>query len=231
VRLFVDLLRESDSVSARENILARIRAAQRKPASGDAREVQAVHTRLDTRALSPRPRTPGDAAAEFRARALALASTLAHVDGLHDVPGAVLEYLRGSGLPLNAVCWPELAQLDWTSVGLQLEARPARDGDLVGITGAFCAVAETGSLMMVSGANTPGSVSLLPETHIAVVRADRIVPHMEEAWRLLRAESGGMPRAVNFISGPSRTADIEQTVTLGAHGPYRVHIIVISRAG
>jgi L-lactate dehydrogenase complex protein LldG len=50
---------------------------------------------------------------------------------------------------------------------------------------------------------------------------------MEEAWQLMRSELGGPPRAVNFISGPSRTADIEQTVTLGAHGPYRVHVIIV----
>ncbi|MNC91984.1 Lactate utilization protein C [compost metagenome] len=50
---------------------------------------------------------------------------------------------------------------------------------------------------------------------------------MEEAWQLARAELGQLPRAASFISGPSRTADIEQTVTLGAHGPYRVHIICV----
>jgi L-lactate dehydrogenase complex protein LldG len=81
-------------------------------------------------------------------------------------------------------------------------------------------------------------VSLLPGTHVAIVSASRIVRGMEEAWQLMREElkqaaSGGaetavaMPRAVSFISGPSRTADIEQTVTLGAHGPYRVHVVLV----
>jgi L-lactate dehydrogenase complex protein LldG len=71
-------------------------------------------------------------------------------------------------------------------------------------------------------------VSLLPETHIAIVNVNRIVRGMEDAWALLRAEHGSaMPRAVNFISGPSRTADIEQTLVLGAHGPYRVHIVLL----
>ena len=69
--------------------------------------------------------------------------------------------------------------------------------------------------------------SLLPETHIAVVSRSRIVAGKEDAWDLLRRDIGSMPRAVNFISGPSRTADIEQTVTLGAHGPYRVHVLLI----
>ena len=50
---------------------------------------------------------------------------------------------------------------------------------------------------------------------------------MEQAWDMARAEFGQMPRAVNFISGPSRTGDIEQTIVLGAHGPYRVHVIIV----
>jgi L-lactate dehydrogenase complex protein LldG len=98
---------------------------------------------------------------------------------------------------------------------------------MVGITGACCAIAETGTLVTLSGADTPPSVSLLPETHIAVLHANRIVRSMEDAWQLVRDAQGTLPRAVNFISGPSRTADIEQTVTLGAHGPYRVHIIIV----
>ena len=55
----------------------------------------------------------------------------------------------------------------------------------------------------------------------------RIVATMEEAFALLRAEHGKLPRAVNFISGPSRTGDIEQTIVLGAHGPCRVHLILV----
>lgn len=109
-----------------------------------------------------------------------------------------------------------------------MEARAAGGEDLVGITGVFCAVAETGTLVVLSGADTPASASLLPETHIAIVPASRIVPGMEEAFERVRAECGELPRAVNFISGPSRTGDIEQTLVLGAHGPYRVHIVVVS---
>jgi L-lactate dehydrogenase complex protein LldG len=108
----------------------------------------------------------------------------------------------------------------------RLRAPPAGD-DLVGLTGVFCAVAETGSLVVLSGPDTPAANSLLPETHIALVPASRIVAGMEEAWRLLREECGELPRAVNFISGPSRTGDIEQTLVLGAHGPYRVHIVLV----
>jgi L-lactate dehydrogenase complex protein LldG len=94
------------------------------------------------------------------------------------------------------------------------------------VTGAFCAIAETGTLMMLSGADTPATTSLLPETHVAVIEPRRIVATMEDAWDLMRKEHRQLPRAVNFVSGPSRTADIEQTVTLGAHGPYRVLLIL-----
>jgi L-lactate dehydrogenase complex protein LldG len=153
---------------------------------------------------------------------------MAEIAHRNDVPRAVSEYLRATGLPLNAACWPEFADLDWAAVGVKVEFRAARDNDLVGITGAVCGIAETGTLMLASGSDTPASVSLLPETHIAVLPAARIVPHMEEAWELLRQTRNDIPRAVNLVSGPSRTADIEQTVTLGAHGPYRVHIIVIA---
>ncbi|MGH7887874.1 MAG: LutC/YkgG family protein, partial [Candidatus Binatia bacterium] len=120
-------------------------------------------------------------------------------------------------------------QLDWTAQGMNVAARPAKGSDLVGITGAFCAIAETGTLVLLSGEDTPPATSLLPETHIAVVRITRIVKGMEEAWVLLRSERSTMPRAVNFISGPSRTADIEQTIVLGAHGPYRMHIVLVQR--
>ena len=97
-----------------------------------------------------------------------------------------------------------------------------------GITGSFCAIAETGTLMLCSAPDSPATVSLLPETHIAIVDARRIVPGMEEAWQLARERFGDLPRSVNFISGPSRTGDIEQTIVLGAHGPYRVHLILVS---
>jgi L-lactate dehydrogenase complex protein LldG len=95
------------------------------------------------------------------------------------------------------------------------------------VTGAFCAIAETGTLMLLSGRETGARTSLLPETHIAIVDAARIVKGMEEGWALLRSEHQKIPRAVNFVSGPSRTADIEQTIVIGAHGPYRVHIVVV----
>jgi L-lactate dehydrogenase complex protein LldG len=82
-------------------------------------------------------------------------------------------------------------------------------------------------LLLLVGAATPKSTALLPETHIAVARRSRMVATMEESFALLRREVGEVPRATWFVSGPSRTADIEQTMVIGAHGPYRVHVILI----
>jgi len=214
-------------MSARENILARIRARQGRTAAAAAAERDAVRSRIAAHPSNARPRMDWEPVARFRERALGLASTVDDVATLEAVPAAVARYLAAHSLPLAAVCWPEFAGLDWRGAGLAVESRAARDADPVGITGVFCAIAETGTLVTVTGRDTPATLSLLPETHVAVVRMSRIVPGMEEAWRLLREELREPPRAVTFISGPSRTADIEQTVTLGAHGPYRVHIVIV----
>jgi L-lactate dehydrogenase complex protein LldG len=185
---------------------------------------------LSSNSQGPKPVfdvTPQALLERFRVRSEVQSSTVDIVAADSDVAAAIARYLTDMKLPKSAVVQPALASLDWAGAGLAVEARGARDADLVGITGCFCAVAETGTLMMCSAPDTPAAISLLPETHIAVVQASRIVPYMEDAWNLARTELGKLPRAVNFISGPSRTGDIEQTIVLGAHGPYRVHLIIV----
>ena len=98
---------------------------------------------------------------------------------------------------------------------------------MVGVTDCFCGVAETGTLLLLTGETTPLTAAILPETHIAVVSAERIVAAMEDAFALLRREFVEPPRGMHFVSGPSRTADIDQTLVMGAHGPYRVHLVVV----
>ena len=214
-------------MTSRENILARIRARQGKRPVATEAERAAVRAHIGAHPVSARPRMEWDPLVRFRERVLGLASTVEEIGTIENAPAAVARYLRANSLPLAAVCWAELAGLDWAAAGIDVAVREARDTDPVGVTGAFCAIAETGTLMTLSGRDTPATVSLLPETHVAVVRKSRIVRGMEEAWQLMRDELGAPPRAVNFISGPSRTADIEQTVTLGAHGPYRVHVVLV----
>lgn len=213
-------------MSSREDILARLRARLGRERG----EPAALDAWLAARVQGPRPKVEGDLLARFRDKSEALASTVEVVADWAEAAPAVARYLAAHGLPTQAVGWPLVAGHAWAEAGIVFEPRGAVDTDLVGITGCYCAIAETGTLMLLSGPETPATVSLLPETHIAIVAASRIVAGMEDAWALLRAERGEPPRAVNFVSGPSRTADIEQTVTLGAHGPYRVHLVVVAGA-
>lgn len=208
-------------MSARENILARIGKARGSSIAAD------VDGEIRRRQRGPIPPLEDDLVKRFGERAVSLSSDVAWARTITEVPGLVARYLSERQLPMQGACWPTLAPYSWHSAGIELQARAARGDDLVGVTGAFVGIAETGTLMLLSGSETPATVSLLPETHIAVLESGRIVATMEQAWDRLRVERGALPRAVNFVSGPSRTADIEQTVTLGAHGPYRVLIIIV----
>ncbi|MBI3575363.1 MAG: lactate utilization protein C [Gammaproteobacteria bacterium] len=208
-------------MNARENILARISKAR------DSSVVADVDGEIRRHQRGPIPPLDGDLVKRFGERAVSLSSDVTQARTITEVPGLVARYLSERQLPMQGVCWPALAPYGWRNVGMEVESRAARGDDLVGITGAFLGIAETGTLMLLSGPETPATVSLLPETHIAVLESGRIVATMEQALDRLRVERGVLPRAVNFISGPSRTADIEQTVTLGAHGPYRVLIIIV----
>ncbi|HXE40864.1 MAG TPA: lactate utilization protein [Azonexus sp.] len=215
-------------MNARDDILQRVAAGVGK---GDfAARRAAAEAYLAGRARGPQPSVGGELAARFRAKAESLASSVDVVAGWAEAPASVARYLAAGELGQVAVITADIGGLDWAASGLTVAARPAVDADGVGISGCFCAIAETGTLMLLSGPQTPATVSLLPETHIALVPASRIVATMEDAFALLRAEHGKLPRAINFISGPSRTGDIEQTIVLGAHGPCRVHLILLAGA-
>ena len=214
-------------MAARERILAEIRRRQGRGGPLSPAELERIDTYLRRHPRGPLRKPAADSVAAFRERAEASASTTDRVASFADAPAAIARYLDAHQLSRTGCVWPQLGSLNWSGAGLSLEARPANGEDAIGITGVFSAIAETGTLMFCSGPDTPATVSLLPETHVALVPVNRIVPFMEDAWDLARAELGQLPRAVNFVSGPSRTADIEQTIVLGAHGPYRVHIVLI----
>ncbi|MFZ2268763.1 MAG: lactate utilization protein C [Azonexus sp.] len=211
-------------MSARTEILQRVRAGvgQADLAGRRAR----LENLLAAPTRGPQPEIGADLVGRFQEKALSLASSVERVADPAAVPAAVARFLTIGGLGSQAVLTADLAGLDWSACGLEVAVRPAQDADQVGISGCFCAIAESGTLMLLSGPGSAATVSLLPETHIALVAESRIVATMEDAFALLRAERGSIPRAINFISGPSRTGDIEQTIVLGAHGPCRVHLIL-----
>jgi len=169
----------------------------------------------------------------FVEMAEAVQTTVARVGSESDVPGEVARYLAAENLPaeLKMAPDPALDALPWAERPLlQISRGKAEPGDAVSLTPCLAAVAETGTLMLTSGETTPTTLNFLPDTHIVVLRAGQIVASYEDGWDLLRAQSDELPRTVNFITGPSRTGDIEQKIELGAHGPRRLHVILIDGA-
>jgi L-lactate dehydrogenase complex protein LldG len=156
--------------------------------------------------------------------------SVARVGSGDAVPEAVAAYLVGQNLPSEIVIapHPELRAMPWAERPLlRLREGRAEASDAVSVQHAFAAIAETGTLMLPSAPERPTTLNLLPDTAIVVLRAERLVGAYEEAWDLLRAELGSMPRNVMLVTGPSRSADIEQALELGAHGPRRLHVVLV----
>ena len=132
------------------------------------------------------------------------------------VPAAVARFLLANKLPMTAVVWPELEKADWKGAGITAEARKAEGRDLVGITGIHCAIAETGTMLLLSGERTPGSTSLLPETHIAIVPVARVVKGMEDALALVQLLAKDRPAiALARDSALDRHLTVAAAIALG----------------
>jgi len=158
--------------------------------------------------------------------------TVEVLDDINDVPQAVAAYLREHNLPaeIRHGADPALAILPWHRAGtLAVHEGRAADSDKASLSMAFAGAAESGTVILVSGADNPTTLNFLPEAHIVVLRTGDLHASYEEAWARLREVygPGNMPRTVNMISGPSRTADIEQTIVRPAHGPKDMHVIII----
>lgn len=220
-------------MQARKSILASIRRSLKRDDLSAPRKAD-----LKARLAKPKPnvipargKLPHPQQIELFVRmATEAAATVARVAAMTEVPAAVAEYLASGNLPPTLVAGPGLA-LDWTAAPLlAVRAGAAGPLDPVSVTPCFMGIAETGSLMMISGPGSPTSLNFLPDTHIAVLRAADVVGDYETGWARLR-KTGKMPRSVTFITGPSRTADIEQSVLMGAHGPRRLHIVLVDGEG
>ena len=224
--------------TARDDILGRIRSARGRGADGAATEALAARLQAHPRHLIP-ARTQGldqaQRAALFARFAVAANATMAHVAQAADVPAAVAQYLAEHNLPARVVMTSDmrLDRYPWPGAPLLTIRRGvAAADDAVSVSAAFAAIAETGTLVLISGPDTPTTNNFLPETHIVVLEAAQIVGAYEDAWdrlRQARSDAGGaaMPRTVNLVTGPSRTADIAQRLELGAHGPRRLHIVLV----
>jgi L-lactate dehydrogenase complex protein LldG len=218
---------------AREQILTAIRRSLKRSRLDPEREGELrVRVARYRRNLVPARATALDHRGQielFVAMAEEVQASVTRVTSLAAIPDAVARYLAGENLPAELVLAPDpsLDQIPWEARPLlKIRRGRAQAEDAVSLTPCFAAIAETGTLMLVSGPQTPTTLNFLPDTHIVVVRNEQLVATYEDGWDRLRA-GGGLPRTVNFITGPSRTGDIEQRIELGAHGPRRLHIVLV----
>ena len=221
-------------MSARSEVFANIRRSLGVTGQ-EATRRGIVHDRLER---SPKGILParGQVSGEerlalFRTMAEAAFATVSEVRSHAEVPEAVANYLRGHNLPATIRIGqdPRLTAMPWSDTSLEMSHGRSEGSDLNAVSHAFGAVAETGTIAMVSGPDNPSTLNFLPDNHIVVVQARDVQGDYESLWSKVRFAygKGAMPRTVNWITGPSRSADIEQTLLLGAHGPRRLHIVLV----
>ncbi len=224
-------------MSGREAILNKVRGAiGSTPALADNRAA-VVAQRLDRAPSGVLPGRavhlpPSERIALFCERALSLAATVERVPAPEDVPTAIAGYLRERNLPASFRMGadPRLVELPWDGQPtLDIRYGPSDGNDEVGVSQATAGIAETGTIALVSGKDNPTTINFLPDHHIVVVEAGDVEPTLEGVLARVRERYGKglMPRTLNFVSGPSRSGDVEQKLVLGAHGPRALHLIVV----
>lgn len=224
--------------SARDAMLGRIRAGLAGHADDGVRKA-AVAARLAAREAHLVPERVAKPADGLRALLRGFlegqSATVIEAATPDAVPSAVANFLRSANLPqrVRTGADPFLANLDWSrEPTLERQSGRAEPGDEASLSRAVAAVAETGTLVLTSGSDNPVTLNFLPETHIVVLAAKDIVGPYEAAFDRVRAAwgQGVMPRTVNLVSGPSRTADVGGKLVTGAHGPRRLCVIIVDRA-
>jgi L-lactate dehydrogenase complex protein LldG len=209
----------SAAASARERVLAQIRQSLGR-SSAEAGPVAPLP------GGGPRPAYAGDLVEHFVAKMREKAATVENLAALAEVGAAVARFIVAQQAPPRVRVSRALAHIGWPAELQVLQGAAVRE-DSTSVTPCFAAVSEAGGIVTLSGADTPSTLNFVPDNHVVVVYRTQVLRHLEDAWALLRQSGRPMPRTVNVISGPSRTADIEQTIQLGAHGPRRLHILLL----
>jgi L-lactate dehydrogenase complex protein LldG len=227
-------------MNSRDAILAKIRAGVAAgvivPPGHEAARATTVRERLAAHASNLMPgraqgKTETERVAIFRHWLELAGGDLVEAAGESDVPATVAAYLGSCNQParIRIGTDPVLSALAWHSEpGLVVTHGRAAAGDSASVTRALAAVAETGTVIVASGPANPVTLSFLPETNIVVVARADVVGPLEDAIAKVRAAGYGLPRTLNMISGPSRSADIGGIPVLGAHGPRRFCVIVVA---
>jgi L-lactate dehydrogenase complex protein LldG len=224
-------------MSARDLVLESIKRSLGVSGREPARRV-AVEGRLKLHARGIVPKRgdkkPAARLKLFREMIEAAHGTVVQLDSKDEVPAAVADYLRSKNLPqrVRRGADPRFEKISWKREKTLEVSIGASDGsDLASVSYAFGAVAETGTLVLLSGADNPTTLNFLPDHHLVVVNAKEVAGDYETIWDKIRKRfgAGKLPRTVNLITGPSRSADIEQTHLLGAHGPRSLHVMLVGK--
>ena len=221
-------------MSGREAIFERIRTANSVNPERKDRDALAARMRehrinlMPARADKPEP----ERLALFLSKCEELAITVDRLDSTDQAPEAVASFLSRHNLPADVRVSPsgEVAELPWDRAPLlKIESGAATITDQVSVTPAAAGIAETGTLVLTSSDETPATLNFVPDNHIVVLKRSQVVRALEDAFAQLRGKygEGELPRTVNLVSGPSRTGDVEQKIVMGAHGPRRLHILLI----
>lgn len=169
--------------------------------------------------------------AQFRAMQEAQGAIVREVESREALPQAIAAFLTECNLPARVRHGEDalIASLPWETTVIERAAGAAEASDEVSLSRAIGGAAETGTLFLVSGRENPSTLNFLPDTHLVILPIGDMYGAYEEAWAKIRAAygRGTMPRTVNLVSGPSCTADIEQTIVRGAHGPRRLTIFLV----
>jgi L-lactate dehydrogenase complex protein LldG len=225
--------KRSGEVSSREAVLANIRRSLGVTGKEGTRLFE-VETRIAQAPSGVVPqRGQGDVSHRvetFRSEAERAQATVAEVAALDDVPAEAARYLRDNNCPatLRMGADARLAAMPWGTTALDIKHGASDGRDLNAVAFAFAGVAESGTLALVSGPDNPTTLNFLPDNAIVVLSRAEVEADFESVFSRLRQTygKGEAPRTLNFVTGPSRSADIEQTLLLGAHGPRRLHIVI-----
>ena len=216
---------------ARMRVLRDIRRALRRNAPLPESVGEGLQARIRAGVANPQPRYDGDVADRFVDKLRAASGIVTRVDDPAGIAQAVRAHVEKWRLPFELVVAPDpaLDDIPWSN-RFTIARRAAVGADRVSVTGAFAGIGETGTVVLLSSPLSPTTLNFLPEDHLIVLRESCLLRYQEDAWAALRQRTDAFPRTVNLITGPSKTGDVEQTIFEGAHGPRRMHVILVNGA-
>lgn len=215
---------------SRKQVLTNIRTALNRAGPLPDSVATSLQARLTRPRANLKPAIGADLIVHFIHKLQSVSGKITRVASIDEVAEVVAAHLQRYSLGEALVVAPDpaLDGIPWSN-RLSIERRAAVGSDRLTVTGAYAAVAETGSVVLLSSPQSPTTLNFLPDDHLVVVREAQIVAHIEDVWVRMRGDKRAMPRTVNFITGPSKTADVEQTIQEGAHGPRRLHVILVAQ--